>query len=210
MPKAGKKLKLLDIDATEMARQLTVMESRLYQKIRPMECLSRAREQKTENVDNIALVIQTSNRVRRFRFHLMFMTKVWYQIADWVAESILTKEDSRRRAAQMKHLITIADVSSWPLCLLVCADSVGQRCRTMNNFSTMIAITSGLNTPPIRRLKRTWEQVNQRVMVQFTACEMTIDSSKNFHKYRQLMATVNPPCVPFIGSSHPYRTCRSF
>jgi son of sevenless-like protein len=64
----------------------------------------------------------------------------------------------------------------------------------------MIAITSGLNTPPIRRLKRTWEQVNQRCMAQFGACEMTIDSNKNFTKYRQLMASVTPPCVPFIGN----------
>jgi len=63
----------------------------------------------------------------------------------------------------------------------------------------MIAITSGLNTPPIRRLKRTWEQVNQRFMAQFGACEMTIDSNKNFTKYRQLLASVTPPCVPFIG-----------
>jgi son of sevenless-like protein len=63
----------------------------------------------------------------------------------------------------------------------------------------MIAITSGLNTPPIRRLKRTWEQVNQRFMAQFGACEMTIDSNKNFTKYRTLMASVTPPCVPFIG-----------
>ncbi|KAF8073629.1 ras guanine nucleotide exchange factor domain-containing protein [Lyophyllum atratum] len=164
-PKTSKKLKLADIEPLELARQLTIMESNLYQKIRPMECLQRAREQKTENMDNIAIVIQTSNR-----------------IADWVAESVLSKEDSRKRATAVKHLISVAD-----------------RCRTLNNFSTMIAITSGLNTPPIRRLKRTWEQVNQRSMAQFGACEMTIDSNKNFTKYRQLMASVTPPCVPFIG-----------
>ncbi|KAG5641546.1 hypothetical protein DXG03_004792 [Asterophora parasitica] len=164
-PKTSKKLKLGDIDPLELARQLTIMESTLYQKIKPMECLQRAREQKTENIDNIAIVIQTSNR-----------------IADWVAESVLSKEDSRKRATTVKHLISIAD-----------------RCRALNNFSTMIAITSGLNTPPIRRLKRTWEQVNQRSMTQFGDCEMTIDSNKNFTKYRQLMASVTPPCVPFIG-----------
>ncbi|KAG6845125.1 hypothetical protein H0H87_000552 [Tephrocybe sp. NHM501043] len=164
-PKTNKKLKLADIEPLELARQLTIMESNLYQKIKPMECLQRAREQKTENIDNIAIVIQTSNR-----------------IADWVAESVLSKEDSRKRAAAVKHLISVAD-----------------RCRTLNNFSSMIAITSGLNTPPIRRLKRTWEQVNQRSMAQFGACEMTIDSNKNFTKYRQLMASVTPPCVPFIG-----------
>ena len=62
-PKSNKKLKLLDIDPLELARQLTLMESDLYQKIKPMECLQRAREQRTENVDNITTVIQTSNRV---------------------------------------------------------------------------------------------------------------------------------------------------
>ncbi|KAF9013345.1 ras guanine nucleotide exchange factor domain-containing protein [Cyathus striatus] len=165
LPRTAKKLKLLDIEPLEMARQLTIMESQLYQKIRPMECLQRSREQKTDSMDNITAVIQTSNR-----------------IAQWVAESILSKDDSRRRAQVVKHLIIIAD-----------------RCRTLNNFSTMIAITSGLNTPPIRRLKRTWEQVSQRYMAQFGACEMTIDSNKNFTKYRQLMASVTPPCVPFIG-----------
>ncbi|KAJ6584771.1 ras guanine nucleotide exchange factor domain-containing protein [Mycena capillaripes] len=165
VPKSSKKLKLLDIEPLELARQLTIMESQLYQRIRPMECLQRAREQRTENIDNITVVIQTSNK-----------------IALWVAESILSKEDSRRRAGAVKHLISVAD-----------------RCRALNNFSTMAAITAGLNTPPIRRLKRTWEQVNQRYMAQFGACEMTIDSNKNFTKYRSMMTSVIPPCVPFIG-----------
>ncbi|EDR13329.1 uncharacterized protein LACBIDRAFT_230493, partial [Laccaria bicolor S238N-H82] len=165
-PKTNKKLKLLDIDPLELARQLTIMESLLYQKIKPMECLQRSREQKTEHVDNITTKI----------IHF------FYQIACWVADAVLSKEDARKRAQVVKHLISVAD-----------------RCRTLNNFSSMIAITSGLNTPPIRRLKRTWEQVNPRFMAQFGACEMTIDSNKNFTKYRQLMASVTPPCVPFIG-----------
>ncbi|KAJ7935459.1 ras guanine nucleotide exchange factor domain-containing protein [Mycena leptocephala] len=165
VPKSSKKLKLLDIEPLELARQLTIMESQLYQRIRPMECLQRAREQRAENIDNITVVIQTSNK-----------------IALWVAESVLSKEDSRRRAAAVKHLISVAD-----------------RCRALNNFSTMAAITAGLNTPPIRRLKRTWEQVNQRYMTQFGACEQTTDSNKNFTKYRSIMTSVIPPCVPFIG-----------
>lgn len=66
LPRTSKKLKLLDIEPLELARQLTIMESQLYQRIRPMECLQRAREQKTENNDNITTVIQTSNRVTKF------------------------------------------------------------------------------------------------------------------------------------------------
>jgi son of sevenless-like protein len=47
------------------------MESNLYQKIKPLECLQRAREQKTESMDNIAFVIQTSNRVSCFSYDLV-------------------------------------------------------------------------------------------------------------------------------------------
>ena len=93
-PKNAKKLRLTDVEPLELARQLTIMESQLYQRIKPMECLQRAREQKTENMDNIAVVIQTSNK-----------------IADWVADLVLSKEDSRKRANIVKHLISVADVS---------------------------------------------------------------------------------------------------
>jgi len=36
-------------------------------------------------------------------------------------------------------------------------------------------------------------------MALFGACEMTIDSNKNFTKYRSMMTSIIPPCVPFIG-----------
>ncbi|KAH7885094.1 ras guanine nucleotide exchange factor domain-containing protein [Phlebopus sp. FC_14] len=165
VPKTNKRVKLLDVDPLELARQLTIMESHLYQKIRPMECLQRSREQKTDHNDNIARVIQTSNR-----------------IANWVADTVLSYEDSRKRAAMLKQFISVAD-----------------RCRSLHNYSSMVAIVSGLNSPPIRRLKRSWEQVNSRHMSQLNACEMTIDSGKNFNNYRSTLAKVTPPCVPFIG-----------
>lgn len=62
-PKSTKKLKLLDIDPLELARQLTLMEGSMYKRIRPIECLQRSREQKAKNTDNIASIIQLSNRV---------------------------------------------------------------------------------------------------------------------------------------------------
>ena len=76
-PKSGKKLKLLDIDPLELARQLTIMESNLYQKIKPMECLQRAREQRTENIDNITTVIQTSNRVSNHQISQIISLLIW-------------------------------------------------------------------------------------------------------------------------------------
>jgi son of sevenless-like protein len=165
IPKNNKKPKLLDIDPLELARQLTIVESELYQKITPVECIQRAREQKDDYNDSIATVIQTSNK-----------------IADWVAVSILNKEDSRRRAACLKQFIAVAD-----------------KCRMLQNFSTMVAITSGLNTTPIRRLKRTWEHVTPKSIATLQACEKVLESARNYNSYRTAMANVSPPCVPFIG-----------
>ena len=68
----------------------------------------------------------------------------------------------------------------------------------------MIAIVSGLNSPPIRRLKRTWDQINPRFMTMLGACEMTIDSNKNFSNYRSLLQRITPPCVPFVGMFDTY------
>ena len=76
-----------------------------------------------------------------------------------------------------------------------------QRCRNLHNFSSMAAIISGLNSPPIRRLKRTWEQVSGRFMSQLGTCEMTLDSTKNFTNYKETLARTNPPGIPFIGAS---------
>ena len=58
------RLKILDIDPLELARQLTMMEFNLYKKIKAIECLQRSREQKAgENKDNITDVIQMTNKV---------------------------------------------------------------------------------------------------------------------------------------------------
>ena len=47
------------------------------------------------------------------RFQSYFLLTWISQIADWVAESILSKDDSRRRAATIKQFISVADVRFW-------------------------------------------------------------------------------------------------
>lgn len=69
----------------------------------------------------------------------------------------------------------------------------------MHNFPSMIAIVAGLNTTPIRRLKRTWEQVPQRFTTMLSQCETMTNTNKNFGNYRHKLSTIVAPCVPFIG-----------
>ncbi|KAI4227835.1 MAG: hypothetical protein L6R36_002129 [Xanthoria steineri] len=100
MPKNMKKLKFLDIDATEFARQLTIIESRLYGKIKPTECLNKTWQKKVspeepEPAANVKAVILHSN-----------------QLTNWVAEMILTQSDVRKRVIVIKHFVAVADVST--------------------------------------------------------------------------------------------------
>lgn len=99
MPKNMKKLKFLDIDATEFARQLTIIESRLYGKIKPAECLNKTWQRKVapddpEPAANVKALILHSN-----------------QLTNWVAEMILTQSDVKKRVVVIKHFVSVADVS---------------------------------------------------------------------------------------------------
>ena len=104
MPKNMKKLKFLDIDVTEFARQLTIIESRLYGKIKPTECLNKTWQKKLspdepEPAPNVKALILHSN-----------------QLTNWVAEMILTQSDVKKRVVVIKHFVSVADVGrpgSW-------------------------------------------------------------------------------------------------
>ncbi len=114
IPKTSKKLKLLEFDALEVARQLTMIECHLYMKIRPSECLMRSREQKSDNNDNIAAIIVTTNKVYpvlRLVYNSPYLNICVSQIAHWVADTVLSKDDSRKRAMIVKQFISVADVS---------------------------------------------------------------------------------------------------
>jgi len=99
MPKNMKKLKFLDIDVIEFARQLTIIESRLYGKIKPTECLNKTWQKKVgegepEPAPNVKALILHSN-----------------QMTNWVAEMILAQTDVRKRVVVIKHFVAVADVS---------------------------------------------------------------------------------------------------
>ncbi|BGP25178.1 cell division control protein Cdc25 [Rhodotorula toruloides] len=93
VPRNLKKIKLVDIEPLELARQLTIMDGRLFQRIPPQECLSKAwPKQFGSDAPNISAMIDMSNAVTR-----------------WVTESILAQEDLKKRAAIVKHFVAIAE-----------------------------------------------------------------------------------------------------
>lgn len=170
MPKNMKKLKFLDIDVTEFARQLTIIESRLYGKIKPTECLNKTWQKKVgegepEPAPNVKALILHSN-----------------QMTNWVAEMILAQSDVKKRVVVIKHFVAVAD-----------------KCRSLNNFSTLTSIISAISTAPIARLKRTWDIVPQKTHATLETMRKLMGNTKNFGEYREALHVANPPCIPFFG-----------
>ncbi|PWW79627.1 ras GEF [Tuber magnatum] len=170
MPKHMKKLKFLDIDALEFARQLTIIESKSYGKLKAAECLSKGWSKQPSSggpdpAENIRAIIMQSNR-----------------LTNWVAEMILTQTEVRKRVIVIKHFIAVAE-----------------KCRLLNNFSTLTAILAALQTSAIHRLKRTWEHVPSRTNQTLEGMNTLMGATMNFAEYREMLHIVNPPCVPFLG-----------
>lgn len=94
LPRNMKKLKLLDLDPTELARQLTIMASGLYLKITPQECLCKAWPKLFgSSAPVISRIAELGTGVTR-----------------WVQDCILAQDELKKRAAVIKHFILIADV----------------------------------------------------------------------------------------------------
>jgi son of sevenless len=108
LPKNMKKLKFLDIDPKEFSRQLTIMESKLYGKIKPVECFAKTWERKG-NADNT----DASPNVKALIYHSN-------QLTHWVSAMILGQAEVKKRVAVIKQFVQIAEVSCltelWYMC----------------------------------------------------------------------------------------------
>ncbi|KNC52502.1 Ras guanine nucleotide exchange factor A [Thecamonas trahens ATCC 50062] len=84
---------VLDVDPTELARQLTLMEMEMYRAIQPYECLNKAWSQSAVEAPHIIALAKRFNYVSR-----------------WVSTLVITLGGSavKRRAAVMKHFLAVA------------------------------------------------------------------------------------------------------
>jgi son of sevenless-like protein len=185
LPRSLKKVKFLDLDPLEVARQLTIIESKAYNKLEPVEFLRKAWSDKDSS--NVAINVKA-----------MFLMA--NQISGWVGRSILSEDQMKKRAKLITRFIEIADVSFLFLLISVFKGVfLEQKCRVLNNFNTLMAILSGLNASHVHRLKRTWEIVSAKSHQIFESLNVLMDTSKNRINYRETLHSINPPCVPFLG-----------
>ncbi|GAA95817.1 hypothetical protein E5Q_02474 [Mixia osmundae IAM 14324] len=83
---------VLDFDPLELARQLTLMESRLFCAITTRELLGQEFSKKQGTAINVKAMSSLSTR-----------------LTGWVAETIVAEQDAKKRAVLLKYFIKLAD-----------------------------------------------------------------------------------------------------
>jgi len=157
-------ISVTDFDALELARQLTIMECNLYCAIQPEEILETGQEGVKSPV-NVRAVSSLSTA-----------------ITGWVAESILSEPDIKKRTLLVKFFVKVAD-----------------RCTGLNNYSTSRSILAALDSSTISRLHQTWLNLPQKYKIQLEALRRLADHNRNYHEYRSKLRNTAPPAVPFLG-----------
>ncbi len=127
------RINILDFDPLELARQLTILDSKLYCAIQPEELLG-SRYTKETKAAGVSQDV-----------HVKSMSSMSTRITGWISECILGEADARKRTQLLKFFIKLGD-----------------RCEQLNNFHTLMAIQCALNSSTIARLKKTWDGLSTK------------------------------------------------
>ncbi|KAI8811953.1 ras guanine nucleotide exchange factor domain-containing protein [Cladochytrium replicatum] len=95
VPKNLRRFALMDLDPVEVARQLTLMESRIFYRIQPYELMN---QEWAKSVGSSMAV------------NVKDMAALSTKVTGWVAETIIMERDLKKRSAVLKQFIKIGDV----------------------------------------------------------------------------------------------------
>ncbi|KAJ2161364.1 hypothetical protein GGF46_001542 [Coemansia sp. RSA 552] len=176
LPRSLSRLRLMDINPQELARQFTLIDSNLFNKVRPIECLKTAWSRKPGD-PKVCNGLNTEIAV-----NVKAMSTLSTQTTLWVTANILLEHEIKRRAAVIKYFISFAE-----------------HCRALNNFNTLMSVLGALTSVPVERLTRTWQAVQQKPMGTYNQLRQIMRTDRNFAEYRDSLHSCNPPAIPFVG-----------
>lgn len=153
-------LDILIFQADHVASQLTLVEAALFLRVVPYQCLGSLwsqRDKKGRERDCPSV----RATVRQFN-----------RLAGAVIRSCLARPGLRpqQRARILEKWIHVAE-----------------ECRTLRNFSSLCAIISALQSSPVHRLKRTWDETARDALRSYEELSTICSEQDNYNLSRQLL-----------------------
>ncbi len=114
--------------------------------------------------------------------NLVAMTKRFNCVSSWVMIEVLGYKLPEHRAARIVKFIKVA-----------------KHLRFLNNFFSLYAIFSALNSGPIYRLNKTWALVPSKQTQRMDAFRALFSSDRNSTFFRRTLERTMTPCIPHLG-----------
>lgn len=105
--------------------------------------------------------------------YLQDMIEWFNTISYFVATEICVQPEQKKRVRLLENFIRVA-----------------VECRRIHNLNATMAILSGLNNSAVRRLQKTWNHVNPKLIEAFMELETLMSDAGNFRAYREFMAAL--------------------
>ncbi|XP_025906028.1 ral guanine nucleotide dissociation stimulator-like 2, partial [Nothoprocta perdicaria] len=167
-------LDILGFQAQEVAEELTLTEAELFMRLVPYECLGSlwSRRDKKGREDACPTVRAT---VRQFN-----------RLAGAVVTSCLASPELRppQRARLLEKWIRVAE-----------------ECCALRNFSSLRAIVSALQSSPVHRLKRTWDETTREAQRSYEELSAICSEQDNHSAGHQLLYQESPQRAPGTEST---------
>uniref|UniRef100_A0A6B2L305 Ras-GEF domain-containing protein n=1 Tax=Arcella intermedia TaxID=1963864 RepID=A0A6B2L305_9EUKA len=169
-PIVPKSVIILDMDPTEISRQLCLFEQNLFKKIHPKECLNQAwnKVERAERAPHIIQMIEHFNKVGR-----------------WVVYEIINQANIANRVKVMKHFIKVA---------IKCREY-----NNFNGCQEIIAGFGSSAVYRLHKSWGKLNKNEKQLIAQFNAIKETMSNNKSYNRYRTELKHINPPCVPYLG-----------
>ncbi|KAJ3411863.1 hypothetical protein HDV05_001652 [Chytridiales sp. JEL 0842] len=172
----GDSTPLLWVDTRDLARYLTVADWSAFVSISVLDYLTKLTGSGLEHLNASS---EKEPKVIRGRVDLFAQRS--NTLRNWVALEICCTRNLKARRRLIEKFIAVA-----------------KYCKDHSNFHTSLFIVSGLLSPAVQRLKKTWEGVGGRETSVLKALERLLDPSGNMKAYRKVFAGAKPPVVPFF------------
>ncbi|XP_071324782.1 ral guanine nucleotide dissociation stimulator-like 2 isoform X3 [Trachinotus anak] len=151
---------ILGFPAALIAEQLTKIETELFVRLVPYHCLGSLWSQRDKKGrEGVCWSVRAT--IRQFN-----------KLANAVLASCLgpTKLRSQQRARLMEKWISVAE-----------------ECRARKNFSSLYAIVSALQSNPIHRLRKTWQDTDREAMRRYEELSEIFSEKDNYSQSRELL-----------------------
>ncbi|KAJ3108337.1 hypothetical protein HDU97_001462 [Phlyctochytrium planicorne] len=168
----------LSCDAGVMARYMTVADQNAFAAIPMLDYLAKLAG---SNVGGANGTGGGNGIERRLGARVDLFAERANAIRNWTSLEILSTRLPKPRRRVIEKFIHIA-----------------RRCIDLHNFHTSLFIVSGLLSPPVQRLKKTWENIQPKDLAMLKEMETLLDPSGNMRNLRNAMSKAGVPSLPFF------------